>query len=248
MRQALVLWAISGLVRLGASDPGVSRDDAIADAPGLYPGSMHLSCSAQRLDGSDDELLITVNRQGGHPRDRQRVAIYLGDGDGAQRYRLCRRIEAGQPDSAGFAPPEILHPLIDGGPQRVWVVHISERNSGNGGWQDEHLLSLRRPAALDGQSAQAAALDEIDLVPATQAYQPFLAEGEAVLSAASDELSAEPMHFRFSIWGPHDAHVDPRGGTVSGTYRLRADGHRPGCFRLEVASFVRVPAAPGVQR
>jgi hypothetical protein len=242
VRAALLMWLTAAVLPAGASETLISRADALADDPVRYPQTQPCAHAVQLLDGAGDELLVTVNRSAGADGPRERAAVYIRNKSSAPLYRLLRRIEAGAAGSAGFAPPEIVQPLIDHGPDRLWMVHISERNSGNGGWQDDHLLSVRPTGALDPGACEFSALDDIDLVPATQAYQAFLSSGESILSAAWEDFSATPMCFRFSIWGPHDPHVEPHGGTVSGTYHLLADAARPGCFRLEAESFVRAPA------
>jgi hypothetical protein len=242
VRATLIACLTAALLPACASEMLVTREEAIADDAAAFPQSQERLQIARRLDDQDSELLVTVNRQAGDGRPRERVAVYLQDPGTAPRYRLLRRILAGQPGSAGFAAPAIDHPLLDAGPQRVWMVRISESSGGNGGWQDDHLLSMR--LAVAAYPGAPATLDDIELLPATQAYQPFLAPGEAILSAAWEDFGADPMRFRFAIWGAHDTHADPRGGSVSGTYRLRADATRPGCFRMEPDSFVR--AAGGV--
>jgi hypothetical protein len=247
MRTTLIAWCASALalVPAAAGEALVTRAQALTDAPGRddaagEPASPAPGATvAQRLeDEAGIELIVALIRAGQH----ERAAVYLEDQALPGRYRLLMRIPPERHPDPGFAPPQILHPLVDQGPERAWLVRISRPTGGNGGWMEERLLSLRR------SGAGAPALDEVDFVAAPQAYQPFLAPGEAVLSAEWDDFAATPMAFRFQVWGPHDPHVDPRGGVVSGSYRLSADAGRPGCYRLEAARFDRVAAAPRAER
>ena len=220
----------SDLVEDGAAGAAGAAGESPAPAPGAV--------AVQRLDQAGPELIVALAGGARH----QRAAVYLEDQASPGRYRLLLRLQGARPAGPGFAPPQILHPLVDRGPGRVWLVRISRPTGGNGGWMEERLLSLR----LAGSGAPA--LDEVDVVAAAQAYQPFLAPGEAVLSAEAVDFTATPMSFRFSVWGPHDPHVDPRGGVVSGSYRLCADAERPGCYRLDIERFERVAAGPRPER
>jgi hypothetical protein len=244
MHATLIAWCAAALLPAAASEILVSREQALGDLPargevavGLVGTPAPGVVAAQQLDEDGCELIVTVIRD----QQRERAAVYLSD-QASGRYRLLMRIHPAREPGPGFAPPQILHPPVAQGPGRVWLVRLSSPTGGNGGWMDERLLSLRRAGA------GAPALDEVDVVSAPQAYQPFLAPGEAVLSAEEVDFAATPMAFRFKIWGPHDAHVDPRGGEVTGSYRLCADAARPGCYRLDAERFDRVVAAPRAER
>jgi hypothetical protein len=240
----LIAWCAAALLPTAAGESLVSREQALIDQPAVGeatvgPESMAPSVTVvQRLDGGGGELIVALIRAGQH----ERAAIYLEERAGAGRYRLLMRVHPARHQEPGFAPPQILHPLVDQGPVRAWLVRLSRPTGGNGGWTEERLLSLR------ATGSAAPALDEVDFVSAPQAYQPFLAPGEAVLSAEWADFTATPMAFRFQVWGPHDAHVDPRGGMVSGNYRLAADAARPGCYRLDAERFNRVAAEPRAER
>jgi len=245
MRATVIAWMAAALLPVAAGETPVSREQALADQPAADDATAGREAAAaslpvaQLLDEEGSELIATIISTG---PGSERAAVYLRDRTSAGRYRLLMRIHPARHPGPGFAPPQILHPLVDQGPQRVWLVRLSSPTGGNGGWLEERLLSLRQAGA------GSPALDEVEFVPAPQAYQPFLAPGEAVLSAEWADLTATPMAFRFSIWGPHDPHVDPRGGVVTGSYRLCADAARPGCYRLEAARFERVAAEPRAER
>ncbi len=244
MRAVLIACCACTLLPAAAGEDLVTREQALADQPASGEAGPFLTSSApsvavaQRLDQEGVELIVAVIRD----QQRERAAVYLSDLASAGRYRLLMRIHPARAPGPGFSPPQILHPLVDQGPGRVWLVRLSAPTGGNGGWTEERLLSLR----LAGPGAPA--LDEVDFVAAAQAYQPFLAPGEAVLSAEAVDFTATPMTFRFRIWGPHDPHVDPRGGVVTGSYRLSADAARPGCYRLEAGRFDRVAAGARAER
>jgi hypothetical protein len=257
MRASLIpwcAWCACALMPAAASEALVSREQALGDlvAQGEPPLTVEAAVDAkpeapglavaQQLDQEGGELIVTVIRASQAHHERGRAAVYLSDQANAGRYRLLMRIHPAREPGPGFSPPQILHPFVAPGPGRVWLVRLSTATGGDGGWMEERLLSLRR------SGAGSPALDEVDFVSAPQAYQPFLAPGEAVLSAEWDDFTATPMAFRFFVWGPHDPHVDPRGGVVTGSYRLLADAARPGCYRLDAERFDRVAAEPRAER
>src|SRR5580658_5724192 len=171
MRTTLIAWCASALalVPAAAGEALVTRAQALTDAPGRddaagEPASPAPGATvAQRLeDEAGIELIVALIRAGQH----ERAAVYLEDQALPGRYRLLMRIPPERHPDPGFAPPQILHPLVDQGPERAWLVRISRPTGGNGGWMEERLLSLRR------SGAGAPALDEVDFVAAPQAYQP----------------------------------------------------------------------------
>jgi len=142
------------------------------------------------------ELFITVHKG----ESECRAGVYL-EGDG--KFRLLTEIRRDGRLSYFIRPKVVRY-------KAVYLVQITEIFYGTANSVEEHIFVIDR----EGQ------LTEVDFTPAPDSFTPYLGAGEGIWKGEINNFTDDTLSFEFYIWNSDDANCCPRGGKVTGSYRL----------------------------
>jgi hypothetical protein len=173
---------------------------------------------------NDRGLYVTVHARGRESSSDSpnfTAAIYLEEGG---RFKLLKRLES---ENGFFDKPAFAWTK-----DRTHLLQITEIMYGTGVFTEDHVYYL------DFEDVEPK-LEEVEFVPASESFKPYLAKGEGVWKGVYSRLTDDGFFFDFCIWKDGDGNCCPSAGRVTGTYKIE---RKPdGKLRITMDTFKREP-------